>query len=184
MKGLGARIKSLRRESKMTLVEIAKKTGVDQATLSRIENGHMTGTLNSHMKIAQTLGLSLPELYQDVIKKHSDLADQKTKQRLETFSHSSGAIAELLTSGVLQKKMMPILLKIKGKGHTETEEYPFGTERFVYVLKGSVNVHVGTEARLVSAGESFYFSAAHPHHFQNPNKTEIQCLSVMTPASL
>jgi transcriptional regulator with XRE-family HTH domain len=52
MQGLGKRIKELRKSKKMTLVEIAKKTGIDQATLSRMENGKMTGTLDSHMRLA------------------------------------------------------------------------------------------------------------------------------------
>src|SRR5688572_14590497 len=117
MKGLGERIKNLRKERNITLVEVASRTGIDQATLSRIENGKMTGTLDSHMKIADVLGIRLPELYDDVLSKISEVKDKLAKQKVETFSHSSGAVAELLTTGILQKKMMPILLKIKAKGH-------------------------------------------------------------------
>ena len=184
MKGLGQRIKSLRKTRKLTLVEVAKKTGIDQATLSRIENGVMIGTLNSHMKIAEVLGLNLPELYEHVLDKISEAKDKSIKRKLETFSHSSGAVAELLTTSVLQKKMMPVLLKLKTKGHTETEEFPLPTERFIYVLKGSVELRLGKEPRSLKQGESLYFNGAIPHQLWNRHKGESHVLSIITPSSL
>lgn len=184
MKGLGDRIKSLRVARNLTLIEIAKKTGIDQATLSRIENGKMTGTLDSHMRIAEVLGVRLPELYEQVMEKITETKDRFARQKVETFSHSSGAIAELLTSGVLQKRMMPILLKVKAKGRTENEEYSASTERFIYVLKGSLEAVIGKEKRVLKQGENLYFNAGRPHHFRNPAGSEACCLSVMTPTSL
>jgi len=109
MKGLGERVKFLRKSRKLTLVEVAKKTGIDQATLSRIENGVMVGTLHSHMKIAEILGVSLPDLYKEASDKLNQAKEKAARQKFESFSHSSGAVSELLTSGVLQKKMMPVL---------------------------------------------------------------------------
>lgn len=184
IKGLGARIKFLRKLRKLTLVEVAADTKIDQATLSRIENGKMTGTLDSHMRIASVLGMTLPELYQDVISKEAEVKEKETRQKVETFSHSSGAVSELLTTGILQKKMMPILLKVKPKGHTEHEEYAPMTERFIYMLKGSLEVRVGKDSRTLAPGESLYFNASQPHFFKNTSKTEATCLSVMTPTSL
>lgn len=184
MKGLGQRIQTLRKARKLTLVEVAKKTGIDQATLSRIENGVMTGTLSSHMRIAEVLGLNLPDLYEDVLGKISEAKDKSVKQKLETFSHSSGAVAELLTSGILQKKMMPVLLKIKPKGRTEIEQYPALTERFVYVLEGNIEAVIGNERKSLKKRECLYFSATVAHHFQNTSKSECQMLSVLTPSSL
>jgi transcriptional regulator with XRE-family HTH domain len=183
MKGLGTRIKTLRQARKLTLVAVARKTGIDQATLSRIENGKMTGTLDSHMKIAEVFGMSLPELYQEVLEKITETREKETRRKVETFSHSSGAVAELLTTGILRKKMMPILLRIRKGGRTEREEYPPMTERFVYVIKGALDIHVGDGSRTLAAGESLYFDASQPHHFTNASKTEAVCLSVMTPAS-
>lgn len=184
MKGLGQRIRELRKQNRLTLVTVAKKTGIDQATLSRIENGVMTGTISSHMKIADALGVNLPALYDDVISKMNQAREEKVKQKLETFSHSSGAVAELLTTGILQKKMMPILLKIKGRGKTEAEEFSPGAERFLYVLKGCVEASVAQDKKRVKTGECTYFDASQPHHFKNPAKSESWVLSIMTPTSL
>ena len=184
MKGLGQRIKELRKTKKLTLVEIAKKTGIDQATLSRIENGVMTGTLESHMKISEALGLNLPSLYEHVIAKSNETREKAVKQKIETFSHSSGAVSEMLTTNILRKKMMPVLLKLKPGGRTETEEFAAGTERFVHAVKGSVEISAEREKSEIGPGESFYFDASKPHHFKNLTRSEAWMLSVSTPVSL
>ena len=184
MKGLGKRIHFLRKQRKITLVEMAKKTGIDQATLSRIENGVMVGTLASHMKIAESLGVSLPDLYKETIEKLGESKERTVRKRLETFSHSSGAVSELLTTAIMQKKMMPVLLKLKARGRTESEELPAGTERFVYVLKGTLQIKAGGESRELKTHESFYLNAALSHHFENMLKSEAWALIVTTPVAL
>ncbi len=184
MKGLGKRIHFLRKQRKITLVEMAKKTGIDQATLSRMENEKMVGTLDSHMRIAQMLGLRLPELYEQVTQKIDEKRENAVRQKLETFSHSSGAVAELLTTSILQKRMMPVLLRLKPKGATAAEDYPAPTERFIYVLKGSVEIVMEKEEKILKEGDSLYFNASSPHVFKNTAKTESRLLSIITPTSL
>ena len=184
MKGLGNRLKTLRKERRLTLVEVAKKSGVDQATLSRMENGKMTGTLDSHMRLAEVFAIRLPELYEQVVGKLEEAKDKIARQKIETFSHSSGAVAELLTTAVLQKKMMPVLLKLKARAHTENEEYSGVTERFIYVLKGSAEIVLAQEKKVLKESESLYFNASRPHHFRNAGKNDCQMLSVITPSSL
>ena len=184
MKGLGERIRSLRKSKHLTIVEVAKSTDIDQATLSRIENGKMTGTLDSHRRIADVLGIRLPELYQNVLDDLNENKEKKARQKIETFSHSSGTVAELLTTGILQKKMMPVLLKLKPKGHTETEEYPTLTERFLYVIKGTVELRLNKDTKTLKHYESLYFNAALPHQIWNRHKSESWVISVITPSSL
>jgi transcriptional regulator with XRE-family HTH domain len=186
MKGLGERIRTLRKDARLTIVDLAVKTSIDQATLSRIENGKMTGTLDSHRRIAEALGIRLPDLYDSVTDPKAEAQDKKLAHKLETFSHSSGAVAELLTTAVLQKKMMPVLLKLKVKGHTESEEYSPQTERFLYVAKGQVELILGRdkESRILKQHDSLYFNAANPHQIWNRFKSESWVVSVLTPSSL
>ena len=184
MKGLGERIKKLRNARRLTLLEISKRTRIDMATLSRIENGKMTGTLDSHVQIAEALGVRLPELYAQVIDKVYEEKDDKVRKRVETYSHSSGAVAELLTTGVLQKKMMPVFLKLKNGGRTVTEEYSGITERFIFVTKGALEIQLGKTTKTLKQGESLYFDASLPHSFRNPLKSDTEALSVLTPSSL
>ena len=80
--------------------------------------------------------------------------------------------------------MMPILLKLKPKGHTETEEYPTLTERFIYVVKGTVELRLNEETKTLKHYESLYFNGALPHQIWNRYKGESWVISVITPSSL
>jgi transcriptional regulator with XRE-family HTH domain len=50
---IGDNIKSQRLKRRLTLTELSLKSGVQLATLSRIENNKMSGTVKSHKSIAQ-----------------------------------------------------------------------------------------------------------------------------------
>lgn len=184
MIGLGKRIRELRKQRKLTLVEVSGKTGIDKATLCRIEKGRMSGTLQSHLRIADALGIRLPDLYQQVLDGSHAEKDKKVREKLDKFSHSGGATSELLTAGVLSKKMLPVLLRLRSGGRTETEEHPATAERFIYVLTGEVEITVADHSSRLKAGESLYFQADRPHSIRNTARTESRCLSIMTPTSL
>ncbi len=62
LKGLGERIRHLRLERRLTPIQVRDKTGIDQATLSRIENESMIGTVDSHLRLARVLGVDIAEL--------------------------------------------------------------------------------------------------------------------------
>lgn len=59
---IGQTIKKLRVDRKIKLIELAEKTGIQIATLSRIEHGKMIGSVVSHAKIAKALDLELSDL--------------------------------------------------------------------------------------------------------------------------
>jgi len=59
---IGNTIKRLRKKKVMTLKDMAKLTGIQEATQSRIENDKMDGKLNTYILIAGGLDLKLSEL--------------------------------------------------------------------------------------------------------------------------
>ena len=60
---IGNTIKRLRKQKGMTLKQMSKITGIQSATLSRIENDKMEGGLNTYMLIAGGLDLKLSQLF-------------------------------------------------------------------------------------------------------------------------
>lgn len=61
MMRLGNTIRRLRKAQKLTLTELAKRSGIQMATLSRLENNKMVGTLSCHIELARALGMKLSE---------------------------------------------------------------------------------------------------------------------------
>ncbi|NQT07187.1 MAG: cupin domain-containing protein [Candidatus Omnitrophica bacterium] len=181
---IGGRVRQLRQESGLTLEELSNKSGIALASLSRMENDKMVGTLESHMKICKAIGITLSKLYTGLEREKKDIDLHKGKQDAEVFVHNKTSSSELLTSKVLDKKMMPIMLKIKPNGATTKEENKIGTEKFIYVLDGELEIEIGNEKYSLSKDDSLYFNASLPHTFRNTGKTEVRCICTATPPVL
>lgn len=181
---IGKRIRELRKTKSMTLAELSQRSGVQLATLSRMENLKMTGTVESHVQIAKALGLDLPSLYKDITREDAVGPKQTPKTLKDTFSHSDQAYFEILTTQVLSKKMMPVLLKIEPKGRTNPEQNQPGTEKFVFVLEGEVTVQLGGQTYPLKKNNTFYFDAAVEHCFLNAGGAACKVIVVCTPVAL
>jgi transcriptional regulator with XRE-family HTH domain len=186
-KTVGDRLRTIRKEQKITLVELAKASGVDSATISRIETGQMTGTLESHIKLSRALGVKVTQLYAGIedAQARSIVSSQTAGGRSEVYVHEAGKSAmALLTADVLKKKLMPMLVTIEPAGSTNREEARVGTEKFVYVLEGAVNVRLGEDVHQLKKGSTLYFEASVPHVVENPTTKVARYLAVTTPPAL
>lgn len=181
---IGKRLKELRKAKGMSLTALAEKSGVQIATLSRIENMKMTGTIESHMNIARALEVDITQLYTDMVQKEDKVDLRTSRSQTDVFVHSDKSSYEILTSKILSKKMMPVLLKVEPGGRTNPEQNLPGTEKFVYVLEGNLEVNIGEEAYTLAKGNTLYFDASVRHHFANTGKTAARALCVGTPAAL
>ncbi|MFH0754317.1 MAG: cupin domain-containing protein [Candidatus Omnitrophota bacterium] len=183
MQDFGSHIQSLRKSQRLSLSELAKNSDVQIATLSRIENGKMTGTLSSHMRIAKALGIDITELYQGLQETAPDPI--KSEETLETASIVNDKVScEILTRQVTSKKMLPAIIKIEGKGTTSQERRESASERFLFVLEGSVIVKIKEQTIKLDKNTSLYFNATLPHSIENPNATTARLISVTTPVSI
>ena len=88
---IGKRIHQLRKEKDMTLEELSEKSGVALATLSRMENNKMTGTLKSHNSICKALGASIAELYKEAEDESKTVEAVPRGKRTEHFVHAKKA---------------------------------------------------------------------------------------------
>ena len=182
---LGERLRSLRRAQDVTLLELAKLSGVDAATISRIETGRMTGTLESHLKLARALGAKLTDLYEGLEQAKGAIAIQAPSARTEVYVHQAGRSSmAMLTTEVLKKKLMPLLITIEPGGSTHQEEAKVGTEKFLYVLEGELEARIGEDTHTLKRGATLYFDASLPHTLRNTGAKTVRCLAVTTPPVL
>jgi transcriptional regulator with XRE-family HTH domain len=181
---IGKRVKKFRELKDMTLSELAQKSGVQIATLSRMEHHKMTGTLECHVKIARALDIDITQLYADLSAELQEEATKHPKEITDVFVHSEKSSYEILTTNVIAKKMIPILIKIEPGGKTTLEKKRPGSERFVLVLSGQVDVIVAKKTFPLLKNHSLYFDAALSHYFTNKGSTATKLLSICTPVTL
>ena len=179
---IGSKVRELRKQQGMKLIDLAAKSGIQIATLSRIEHQKMTGTLESHMKIAEALGVDVTLLYSDMsVAPESEIIQEK---QTDVFVHSDKSSYEILTTRLMSRKMMPILLKVEPGGSTNVEQGKSGTERFVYILQGKLELTVGDQNYSLKKGNTLHFDGSITHQFKNTAKDNAQALVVTTPILL
>lgn len=181
---IGNRIRSIRKEKKVTLIDLSKQTGIAQATLSRIETGRMTGTVESHAKVAEALGLSLAELYAPLDQRLHEISHAKKDAPRKIVHQGRGCQVELLTQEVTKKKITPLLFNLSGDSKTGNEQNERGVEKFVWVLEGEIEAEVDKERFPLKRGESLYFDASLPHRLINSKSKAAKAFVAVSPSKI
>lgn len=179
---LGKTIERLRKEKHMTLLELSHKSGVAIATLSRIENGRMIGRVESHIRICEVLGVTLPDLYKDFSKKTLEVAKDKIGHPVGINDNNFSS--ELLISNTHNKKIIPLIIRIMKDERTSTDKTNTGIDKFIYMLQGRVEANIGNEKYGLSNNDSIYFDSSVPHYFKNIGTGEARFLCIVCPPIL
>lgn len=75
---IGKRIRELRNNKNLSQDALAKKAGVPQSSLSAFENGKNIFNIEKVGKIADSLGISLDDLFHDYLLRYSDNVNNET----------------------------------------------------------------------------------------------------------
>ena len=180
---IGEKLHAIRKAKRISLTELSEKSGVQMATLSRIENKKMVGTLESHMQIAKALGVDITELYKDLAQQNA-IIDFGNDKNTDVFTHSDEASFEILTKNIMNKRMMPTLVRIEQGGKTNKEQNPGGTEKFIFVLDGHIEVNIDGKIFTLHKNNTLYFDASLSHFYRNTGKTAVKLICVGTPVTL
>ena len=185
---IGEKIRALRQAQQLTQGELAKRAGVNIATICLIELGKRRGTVEAHGKLARALGLTLSELYAGMEEgDHERVVVQPTPAKSETYLHlDRGFTMQPLTTNALEKRMMPVVLQLEPGSSTVQEQARAGshTEKFLYVQQGAVEIAIGEQRLTLRKGQSLYFDATLPHHVRNVGKQRAALFAISSPPML
>ena len=178
---LGNRIKHMRQNTGYTLVDLSKRSGIALATLSRIENDKMVGTLDSHKKICQALGITLSELFSNLEREMKAVYIQRNCAQKEVFSHSEHFTRTILTSKDSGKNILPLMVTVQPGGVENIDANRADIEKFIYSLEGSIELTIDGDTFQLQAEDTLYFNASSPHTIKNTGGTIARYLCVISP---
>lgn len=176
---LGARIKSLRIYSKLSLEDLSRKSNVSRAMLSKVERGEKSPTLPIIVRIAGGFGMSLSEL----LGAEPDLADVsviRASERLSYRDPETGFERWVLSPAHLDNGLELVLHRIPpGRSTGVLPPYSVPTEKYIVVSEGQLTVYVDQRPFVLEAGDSMYFEVKSPYRFVN-NDVHLACTYYMT----
>jgi transcriptional regulator with XRE-family HTH domain len=163
---LGLRVRELRRAKDWTLEQAATQAGLARSTLSKIENGQMSPTYDALKKLAQGLGISVPQLFtppsQDQVNGRMAVTRSGEGQAHATTTYEH----ELLAGALTRKAMLPYRARIRARSFDEFDSWVrHDGEEFLYVLTGVVHLLTEFYAPVeLKRGDSAYYDAAMGHN--------------------
>lgn len=177
-------IKKFRKEKQLTLAQLAEKVGCSKSYLSQLENGKTVSSVSMLGRLANALGTHVADLLSETrYAPQSDWHLRKNERRI--IQYPDGKVTgHLLTRGVFQKKMQPVITIIEPGGRSDDAGrmvHPPGSEEFVLVLEGGIEFWIGSEHIHLQEGDTLYFKGDLPHSWANTGKETARILFTWTP---
>jgi transcriptional regulator with XRE-family HTH domain len=163
--GFGARVRRFRRESELTLQQLADRTGLAVSTLSKVENEQISPTYENIVRLAEGLAIDVAELFNAHPKPMASGRLSVTRAGMGVRHRTGQYEYEILCSELSHKRFMPLTAVIKARS---AEEFPVrpshAGEEFVHVLSGEVTIHTEHYGPItLSPGDSCYFDSRMEH---------------------
>ncbi len=162
---LGQRIRQLRSKQGWTLDDLAERSGVSRAMLSKLERGETNPTLVVAVKIGLAFGMTASQLIgveerREAVRIPKDrrlsFRDPETGFERQVFPALEGRALEFV------RHVIP-----ESSGSGELPALKQGTEKYLLMEQGKVRARIGSQEYLLEEGDLFYFVADVPQQFEN-----------------
>jgi len=177
---IGRQVRDFRINQGMTVVNLAKMTGLSAGMLSKIERGLTSPSLATLRKLADSLHVPVTTLFRRY-EEERDVSFVKAGEGLniERRGTRSGHQYQLLGHTVGKSiGVEPYLITLS----EESDVFPIfqhlGVE-FIHMLEGEVDYRHGNNIYSLKPGDSIFFDADAPHGPENLTRLPIRFISII-----
>jgi mannose-6-phosphate isomerase-like protein (cupin superfamily) len=166
---IGPKIRAVRLKKKMGLVELGRHTGLSSAMLSKIERGQLFPTLPTLLRIALVFSVGLDYFFSGPREKpRVALVRRRDRIRFREKPDARDAAYEFesLDFPAVERKMNAYLAEFTAMAADKVRRHSHPGDEFLYVLHGTLEMHIEDEIHEVHAGDSIYFDASLPHTYR------------------
>ncbi|AKR44371.1 helix-turn-helix domain-containing protein [Methylophilus sp. TWE2] len=180
-KHLGNVIKEVRKQHGLTIADVAERANISVGMFSKIENGHVSTSLETLEQVANALGVTLSRLFRDYNAPSGNAQFVKKGHGMEVVRRGTklGHTYHLLAYDQgPQKTFEPFLITLED----QAEEFPpfeHGGTEFIHMLEGVLEYKVGLETFLLEPGDSLTFRGDQPHQPARLIEVPIRFLAII-----
>jgi len=163
------KMKKLRTKKKISLKELAEKTGYKAQYLAQIENNELLAPVSVILSVSQALSIATEDLLLTKEEKKKDR--KKAKQRRKSFEKRTEHYSyEVLTPQGKNKHLNAFKVTIKPQQDHKMAEYHHTGEEFIYILQGVLKLKVGRDIYELKQDESIHFDSSKVHQLWSISK--------------
>ncbi len=187
---IGARLKAVRTEKRLSQRELARKSGVTNGLISQIEQNRSSPSVSSLKRILDAIPMTLSEFFSSVAPEERKIfysageLRELNPERVFPQSANAAASVSLRQVGAPGNHKLQMLHERYAPGaDTGAELYAHEAEESGIVVSGRIELTVGTETRALGPGDAYIFDSTIPHRFRNTGNEECVIISACTPPS-
>ena len=170
-KVIGENVKAIRERKKLTLDAAAKQTGVSRSMLAQIEKGDVNPTISVLWKIANGYKVSFTSLMDN----HMQTPLLIRAQEVSPLVEDEGRYLNYPTFPFREDRLFETYrIRIEPNGMLQAQPHMAGTEEYITVFSGSVEICAGGASFCLAEGDSLRFRADTEHAYRNIGQTPAQ----------
>jgi XRE family transcriptional regulator, regulator of sulfur utilization len=179
---VGARVRHLRESMRLSLRDLAVRSGVSAPMLSQVERGETSPTLAVAERIAAGLELSLSQLLR-LDETDGVAVVRRDRRRNGRAGARGGHTFEIVTPPLpgLRAEVSEHTLApgAATAGPDDPPMHEAGSRETVLVLSGELRLVCGGVGHDLDEGDAVTFDADLPHHLENPTGDQSRFIAVM-----
>jgi electron transfer flavoprotein alpha subunit len=158
----GQRIKKLREDHKMNVIDLAEKTGQPPEFIEQVESDSLTPPVSFLLQLSQALQIDPSNFLTEEEKIQIDGKRQEGfVKRTQNYSYRT------LTPGAADKHLRAFMVTIEPKEDHKMIEYKHPGEEFIFVYKGELELTLGSKVFHLKQGETIHFDSETKHKLRN-----------------
>jgi len=174
---IGAKLRSLRTEKRLTLARLAAETSLSTALLSKLETDRMLPTLSTLATICRVYGVGLGHFFCDPAE-HLLSVTRNVAGQGRGRSPEEGTRVPLNPS-LTQRKLDAAMVHLPPGSHTPEVYSNVERAMLVYVLDGELQMDVGGLRETLSAGDCAYLESDLPTTWGSVGDGDCRLLTVV-----
>jgi len=175
---IGQRLKTIRTRMQLSQRQLARQSGVANATISQIEARKLNPTVSMLKKVLDGFPISLSEFFADEF----EIRDRVFFRAEELTEIADGGVSYRQVGANLSERAIQFMQERYQPGsgtgkHAITHE----GEECGIILRGRLEVTVGEQSAVLKKGDAYYFRSNQPHRFHNPGNEICELITACTP---
>ncbi len=176
---VGQMLRAMRKERKFSIRSLAERSGLSVNTLSLIENGKTSPSVNTLHRLAQSLDVPITAFFQGEPSAKKAIYQKAGERQQYVFSQGH---VESLGADVPHTGSEPFIVRLEPDANSGAEPVVYAAREFIYCLEGQITYMVEDEAYLLSPGDSLILDTYTPHSWRNTASMAHSCaLLVLCP---
>lgn len=183
-KTVGGKIKQIREMKKVSLEELAERSGIELSMIQKIEQEKNIPSLAPLIKIARALGVRLGTFLDDSDSYGPVVVRSGQYQKGVRFTSQASDTREHLNFFSLAfdkagRNMEPFIVDIEPGLQSDYMLSSHEGEEFIYVLDGEIEINYGKETFTLAKGDSIYLDSIVLHNVHAASNSPAKILAVV-----